>query len=109
MPLNHRKGFSLMWIPSVSRRISGSVKQLEKKVYTNKFNHYFGWEPMKDVYSTTLYFYKLPRDKIDNLAKDIKAVLPNIKGYSARNLRYVKKFTKEITDENFLQTVSAKL
>lgn len=46
---------------------------------------------------------------IDTLAKEIKLDSPNVKGFSARNLRYMKKFAKEITDLNFLQTVSAKL
>lgn len=46
---------------------------------------------------------------IDTLAKEIRLDSPNAKGFSARNLRYMKKFAKEITDLNFLQTVSAKL
>lgn len=46
---------------------------------------------------------------IDTLAKEIKLDSPNVKGFSARNLRYMKKFAKEITDLDFLQTVSAKL
>lgn len=46
---------------------------------------------------------------IDSLAKDIKIAMPNLKGYSARNLRYMKKFATEIKDTEFLQTVSAKL
>lgn len=46
---------------------------------------------------------------IDTLAKEIKLDSLGIKGFSARNLRYMKKFAKEITDINFLQTVSAKL
>ncbi|MFI3171370.1 MAG: PDDEXK nuclease domain-containing protein [Eubacteriales bacterium] len=46
---------------------------------------------------------------IDTLAKELKIAIPNIKGFSARNLRYMKKFASEIQDINFLQTVSAKL
>lgn len=46
---------------------------------------------------------------IDILAKDIKSSMPDLKGYSARNLRYMKKFASVITDVEFLQTVSAKL
>lgn len=45
---------------------------------------------------------------IDTLSKDIRAAYPNIKGFSARNLRYMAKFAREC-DEEFLQTVSAKL
>lgn len=46
---------------------------------------------------------------IDILAKEIKLDSPKLKGFSARNLRYMKKFAKEITDKDFLQTVSANL
>lgn len=46
---------------------------------------------------------------IDTLAKEIKLDSPKVKGFSARNLRYMKKFAKGVTDMNFLQTVSAKL
>lgn len=46
---------------------------------------------------------------IDILAKEIKLDSSNVKGFSARNLWYMKKFAKEITNMNFLQTVSAKL
>ncbi|MDE6056283.1 MAG: PDDEXK nuclease domain-containing protein [Lachnospiraceae bacterium] len=46
---------------------------------------------------------------IDTLAKEIRLDFPKIKVFSARNLRYMKKFAKEVTDQNFLQTVSAKL
>lgn len=45
---------------------------------------------------------------IDTLSRDIRAAFPGIKGFSARNLRYMAKFAREF-DENFLQTVSAKL
>lgn len=46
---------------------------------------------------------------IDNLARDIKSHFPKTKGYSARNLRYMRKFAELITDEEILQTVSANL
>jgi len=46
---------------------------------------------------------------IDNLAKDIKMVLPNMAGYSTRNLKYMKKFAQEFPNFEFVQTVSAQL
>lgn len=46
---------------------------------------------------------------INTLAKELRISYPELKGFSARNLRYMKKFASEIKDENFLQTVSAKL
>ncbi len=44
---------------------------------------------------------------IDNLARDIKLDFPKVKGYSPRNLRYMRKFAELVTDEEILQTVSA--
>ena len=44
---------------------------------------------------------------IDNLARDIKLEFPDAKGYSARNLRYMKKFAELVPSEEILQTVSA--
>ena len=46
---------------------------------------------------------------IDNLARDIKLDFPNIKGYSVRNLKYVRKFAKLVSDEEKVQTLSAQL
>ncbi|WP_304426491.1 YhcG family protein [uncultured Adlercreutzia sp.] len=36
---------------------------------------------------------------IDSLSKDIRAAFPGIKGFSARNLRYMAKFAREVDDE----------
>jgi len=46
---------------------------------------------------------------IENLARDIKADFPNAKGYSIRNLRYMRKFASFVTDEEKVQTLSAVL
>lgn len=46
---------------------------------------------------------------IDTLAKDLKMEFPNIKGMSARNLRYMQKFATEFDNDEFLQGVLAKL
>ena len=46
---------------------------------------------------------------IDTLSKDLKIEFPNIKGMSARNLRYMQKFAKEYISDEFLQEVLAKL
>ena len=46
---------------------------------------------------------------IDTLAKDLKIEFPNIKGMSARNLRYMQKFATEYSNDEFLQGVLAKL
>lgn len=46
---------------------------------------------------------------IDTLAKDLKMEFPNLKGMSARNLRYMQKFAEEFDDDEFLQHDVAKL
>lgn len=46
---------------------------------------------------------------IDTLAKDLKVEFPTLKGMSARNLRYMKKFATEFANDEFLQGVLAKL
>jgi len=46
---------------------------------------------------------------IDNLARDIKLEFPNAKGYSVRNLKYMRKFAEFVSDEEVVQTLSAQL
>lgn len=46
---------------------------------------------------------------IDTLAKELKTEFPNLKGMSARNLRYMQKFAVEYTNDEILQGVLAKL
>jgi len=46
---------------------------------------------------------------VDNLSRDIKLDFPGIKGYSPRNLRYMRKFSEFVSSEEILQTLSAKM
>ena len=46
---------------------------------------------------------------VDNLSRDIKLDFPGIKGYSPRNLRYMRKFYEFVSSEEILQTLSAKM
>ena len=46
---------------------------------------------------------------IDNLARDIKLEFSNAKGYSVRNLKYMRKFAEFVADEEIVQTLSAQL
>ena len=39
---------------------------------------------------------------IDNVAMDLKISFPNQKGYSVRNLKYIKAFYEEYKDDDFL-------
>ena len=46
---------------------------------------------------------------IDHLSKDLKNEFPEIKGFSPRNLKYMRKFAEEYTDAEFVQEVLAQL
>ncbi|MCL2053371.1 MAG: PDDEXK nuclease domain-containing protein [Oscillospiraceae bacterium] len=46
---------------------------------------------------------------VENLARDIKLDFPKAKGYSVRNLKYMRKFAAFVPDEEKVQTVSALL
>lgn len=46
---------------------------------------------------------------IDQLAKDLKAEFPEMKGFSTRNLKYMRKFAEEYPDSVFVQQVAAQL
>ncbi|EQB88682.1 putative nuclease of restriction endonuclease-like (RecB) superfamily [Clostridium punense] len=46
---------------------------------------------------------------IDNIAKEIKAEFPDQKGFSPRNLKYMRKFSEEYKDIKFVQEVLAQI
>ena len=63
------------------------------------------WNIGKIIISNTKYGTKF----VENLARDIKAAFPNTKGYSVRNLLYMRKFAEFVTNEEKVQTLSALL
>ncbi len=46
---------------------------------------------------------------IDQLSKDLGTEFPEMKGFSTRNLKYMRKFAQEYTDSEFVQQVVAQL
>ena len=46
---------------------------------------------------------------IDNLSMDLKLEFPEIKGFSVRNLKYMRKFAEEYPDFEFVQEVLAQI
>ncbi len=46
---------------------------------------------------------------IDHLAKDLKAEFPEMKGFSIRNLKYMRTFAKHYKDLNFVQQAVAQI
>lgn len=46
---------------------------------------------------------------IDKLASDLRNSFPNIKGFSARNLKYMRAFAETYPEEQFVQEVLAQI
>ena len=46
---------------------------------------------------------------IDRLAKDLRAAFPEMKGFSPRNLKYMRKFAQTYPDEQIVQEVLAQI
>lgn len=46
---------------------------------------------------------------IDNLAKDLSLIFPDMKGLSVRNLKYMRKFAEAYPDSAFVQAVPAQI
>lgn len=54
-------------------------------------------------------FSKWGNKFIENLSKDLKLSYPNAKGYSIRNLKYMKKFAERFKDFEIVQEVLAQI
>ena len=63
------------------------------------------WNIGKIIISNTKYGTKF----IENLAKDIKLDFPESKGYSIRNLKYMRRFAEFVDDIEKVHTLSALL
>ena len=63
------------------------------------------WNIGKVIIENTKYGNRF----IENLARDIKLDFPKAKGYSVRNLKYMRKFAAFVPDEEKVQTLSALL
>ena len=46
---------------------------------------------------------------IENLSKDLKSEFPDLKGFSEKNLKYMRKFSEEYNDIEFVQQVVAQI
>ena len=46
---------------------------------------------------------------VDQLAKDLKREFPDIKGFSSRNLKYMRAFAEAYPDEQIVQQLAAQI
>ena len=88
-------------------KIKVSIKEAQHKAIlgVNREQIILYWNIGRIIISNTKYGANF----IENIAKDIKMSFPNVKGYSARNLKYMRKFAEFVSDEAKVQTVSALL
>ena len=75
-----------------------------KAIYAvNKEFRFMYWHIWKIILENTQWGNKF----IDNLSIDLKMEFPEIKGFSVRNLKYMRKFAEEYPDFEFEQEVLA--
>lgn len=101
MLINNNEYFTVLenikqQIKSAQHRAVLSVNQEQILLY---------WNIGKIIIENTKYGAKF----IENLAQDIKSEFPNAKGYSVRNLKYMRKFAEIVTEKAKVQTLSALL
>ena len=71
----------------------------------NKELIYMYWHIGKIILNNSVWGNKF----IDNLSIDLKLEFPDIKGFSIRNLKNMKKFAEEYQDFKFVQSVTAQI
>ncbi|MCL2092805.1 MAG: PDDEXK nuclease domain-containing protein [Treponema sp.] len=88
-------------------RIKNHIREVQYKIIrgANKELIKLYWNIGEIIIINSKYGSKF----IDNLARDIKRDFPEIKGFSIRNLKYMRKFAEFVPDWKKVQTVSALL
>lgn len=77
-----------------------------KAIYAvNKELMFMYWHIGKIILENTQWGNKF----IDNLSMDLKMEFPEVKGFSIRNLKYMRKFAEEYPDFKFVQEVLAQI
>ena len=101
MLINNKEYFSVL--EEIKTRIK--TAQYKAVLGANRELINLNWNIGRIIIANTAYGRKF----IENLAKDIKLAFPNVKGYSIRNLKYMRKFAVVVSDEEKVQTLSALL
>ena len=101
MLINHEGYFHVL------DTIKAQIKKAQYKAIlgVNREQILLFWNIGKIIAANTKYGAKF----IENLARDIKAEFPDVRGYSVRNLKYMRKFASFVDDEQKVQTLSALL
>ena len=101
MLINNKEYFSVL--EEIKVRIKTAQYKAVLGVNSELIN--LNWNIGRIIIANTKYGAKF----IENLAKDIKQAFPSVTGYSARNLKYMRKFAEVVSDEQKVHTVCALL
>lgn len=101
----------------IAKEYTEFLEQLKDRIVTSRYKaalavnsklillyHYIGTEILKRQKE-----YGWGAKVIDQLSKDLKSIFPEMKGFSARNLKYMRKFAEEYPDVEFVQAPLAQL
>ena len=93
-------------LDTLKERVKQAQYQAFKAVNTELIRLY--WDIGKTIVEKQ-QAYRWGETVIDTLAHDLQAAFPGVRGFSARNLRYMRKFFLTYQHEEKLQTLSAKI
>ena len=93
-------------LDTLKERVKQAQYQAFKAVNTELIRLY--WDIGKTIVEKQ-QAYRWGETVIDTLAHDLQAAFPGVRGFSARNLRYMRKFYLTYQHEEKLQTLSAKI
>lgn len=93
------------------------LNDLKKRVYESRYKaaRYINKELILLYYHIGVQILEVQKDKgwgakvIDQLSKDLRSEFPEMKGFSTRNLKYMRKFAEEYPDQEFVQEALAQL
>ena len=96
----------LEFVEQLKIRVSESRYQAARSVNSEliKLYHHIGNEILKRQEK-----YGWGAKVIDNLSRDLNSAFPEMKGFSSRNLKYMRRFAEEYRDLEFVQQVAAQL
>lgn len=94
------------WLADLKSRVYQAQQRAAQKVNTELVLLY--WQIGQDIHQRMEdqgYGGKV----VDRLAHDLRSAFPDMKGFSARNLRYMRAFAQVWPDQRMLQQVVARL
>ena len=90
-------------VSEIKSQITNTKLEIFKEANKNLLKLYYNLG--KIIYDNSSWGNKF----INELAIELKASFPNIKGFSVRNLKNMKKYYKECSKNQFVQTASAQI